>query len=238
MYVSLAESDSSTFNNDRRNPMLRYLYEHHLSTRNRIKKVHEFPYTWRHSSLPVSGHGDDGEYEHVVQLSEQVNRITAELLAPIQSIRMQIAFNQEPPVWQTHLKNATTVEDIVLVISHFGRSPIADRLYYLHGLPIDEPYQKPMNLESVKGFALFIMNNAYLPYPDIMVNPDGRVTIEWDVVGHGTLILEFLSSEYVEYLDVLEQSEPVRQRQYSSGVSPIDSAMDAVKPAIDKLMSQ
>lgn len=237
MYASLAESDSSTFNSDRSNPMLRYLYEHHLSTRSRIKKVHEFPYTWRHPPLPVSGY-DDGEYEHVVHLSEQVSRITAELLAPIQHIRMQTTFNQEPPAWQTYLKNATTIEDIILVISYFGRSLIANRLYYLHGLPIDESYQKPMNLESVKGFALFIMNNAYLPYPDITVNPDGRVTIEWAVAGHGTLILEFLSSEYVEYLDVLEQSEPVRQRQYSSGVSPIDGVMDAVKPAIGKLMSQ
>ncbi len=238
MYASLTESESSTFNSDRSNPMLRYLHEHHLSTRNRIKKVHEHPNVWGYSLLPVSGDGDDGEYKDVVYLSEQVNKITAELLAPTQPIWMQTAFNQEPPAWQTHLKNATTVEGVVLAISHFGRSPIANRLHYLHGLPTDEPYQKPMNLESVKGFALFIMNNAYLPYPDIIVNPDGRVTIEWDVVGHGTLILEFLSSEYVEYLDVLQQSEPARQRQYRSGVSSIDSVVDAVKPAIDKLMSQ
>lgn len=237
MYASLAESGSSTFNSDRSNPMLRYLHEHHLSTRNRIKKIHESPDMRSHPLLLVSGDGDDDEYEHVVHLSEQLNRIT-KLLASIQPIRMQTTFNQEPPAWQTHLKNATTIEDIVLAISHFGRSPIADRLYYLHGLPIDDQYQKPLNLESVKGFTFFIMNNAYLPYPDITVNPDGRVTIEWDVIGHGTLILEFLSSEHVEYLDVLEQSESARQRQYSSGVSSIDSVMDAIKPAIDRLVSQ
>ena len=95
-----------------------------------------------------------------------------------------------------------------------------------------------MDLESVKGFALFIMNNAYLPYPDITLNPDGRVTVEWDVIDHGALILEFLSSELVEYLDVPQPSELAHPGQYSSGVSPIYCITDVVKQAIHRLMSQ
>ena len=144
--------------------------------------------------------------------------------------------NQEPPAWQTRLENATTIDDIILVIKCFGRTPIANRLHYLYDLPTDEPNQKPMNLESLKGFALFIMNNTHLPYPDITLNPDGCITVEWYAVDHSTLILEFLSSELVEYLAVPPES--AHPGQYSSGVSSIDCVTDDVKQAIHRLMSQ
>lgn len=169
---------------------------------------------------------DDIDYESVVEPYKQFNKIADELPA---------TFNQDPPAWQTHLKNATTIEDIILVIKYFGWSSIADRLYHLYDLPVDEPYENPMNLESVKGFALFIMNNMHLPYPDITVSSDGRVAIEWDVVDHGGLILHFLSSEHVEYLEVLQQSESAHQKQYNSGVSSIDTVTDIIKHAIYQL---
>ena len=82
-----------------------------------------------------------------------------------------------------------------------------------------------------------MMNNVYLPYPDITLSHDGRVAVEWGVPGHGTLVLEFLSSEHVEYLDILQQSGSARKRQHSSGVTSIDCVTDAIKLAIHKLIS-
>ena len=235
MCASVVEIDSSMLRDNRNNPVLRYLSECHLSTRNRVVRIRRYPDAPDYQIPLVS---DYDEYRHITEMFNQVAKIHAGQVTLPRAALTQIYLIQEPPAWHACLKDAATVEDVVLVIRLFGQSSIADQLDYLNGLPVDEPYQKPMKLESARGFALFIMNNTQLPYPDIAVNPDGRVTIEWDVVGRGTLVLEFLSSELVEYLDVFQQSESARQRQYNSGVSSIDSVTDIVKPAIDKLISQ
>ena len=222
MSSTMVESDSSAFSDNRGDSIIRCLHEYHLSTKHQRKRIHEDIDASDYLMPPVS----DDEYDvALLGRDSEMHINTLELRAEW----MQIGLNQEPPAWQTQLKYATKVEDVVLVIKLFGQSSIANRLDYLHSLPVDEPYQKPMNLESVKGFALFIMNNAYLPYPDIVVNPDGHVTIEWDVAGCGTLILEFISLERVEYLEVPQQPESARQRQYNSGRTSIDDVTNAVK---------
>ena len=227
MCALLVESDSSALSNVSNHAVLCYLSEYHLSTKSRIKKVHGYYNPPDYQTSFVSD--VDSEYKDIVDLSERIKNMYAAMPTSRHDKFIHVEINQKPPAWQTHIKDATTVENIVLIIRLFGQSSIADRLDYLHGLLVDEPYQKPMSLESVRGFALFIMNRAYLPYPDITVNADGRVTIEWDVAGRSTLILEFISSEYVEYLEVFQQHKSVQQRQYNSGVSSIDSVMNAVR---------
>ena len=142
---------------------------------------------------------------------------------------MYIEHDQEPPAWKKQLKSASTIKNVILNLKIFGKSSIADRLSYLYDIPVDEPYQKPIDLESIKGFALFIMDNVHLSYPDIVVNPDGRIVVEWRLEGRGTLIFEFLSSAHVEYLEVYHEHESASQRQYASGVSLIDNIMDIVR---------
>lgn len=180
--------------------------------------------------------GDMNACESIVKLYENVSKITK-----MQSNYTEwrpATFIQDPPAWQTQLKNVATVGDIIFLIKYFGRLSVAKRLHYLHSIPIDESYENPMSLESVKGFALFIVDNMYLPYPDITVNPEGHVMIEWGMVGHDKLILEFLSSKHVEYLHVLQQSESAQQRRYSSGVTDIDDIADIINPAIHNMMLQ
>ena len=223
MSSTVVESGSSTFSDNHDNSILRFLHERHLLVEIQMKKIYE----------------DTDAPDDLMSLVSNDERTGVEFLGRNSKIHidvldlsiewMQIGLNQEPPAWQTQLKHATKVEDVILVIRLFGQSSIANRLEYLHNLPVDEPYQKPINLESVQGFALFIMNNAYLPYPDIMVNPDGHVTIEWEVAECGALILEFISLESVEYLEVPQQSESGFQRQYNSGITSIDDLPNTIR---------
>ena len=224
MSSAIAESGGSAFSDNHDNPILRFLHEYHLSTKNQMKWIHDDIDVLDYQMSFVS----DDEYTQDVALFYKDGKISINTLKQRAEL-VQIGLNQEPPAWQTHIKYATKVEDVILVIRLFGQPSIADRLDYLHSLPVDEPYQKPMNLESVKGFTLFIMNNAYLPYPDIVVNPDGHVTIEWDVAGRGTLILEFISLEHVEYLEVPQQPESAHHNQYRSGSTSIDDVTNTVR---------
>lgn len=218
-----------TLEDIRNNAVLRHLDEYLPSTKSRMEMV--LGPELVHPTPPAH----DDEYDIITNMLEYINRINVE--PPLARWHMA-GFVQESPAWETHLKDAATVRDIILVIRLFGSSPIAERLDYLNGLPADEPDQKPMSLESVKGFAFFIMNNTWLPYPDITINPDGRVSIDWGETGRSTLILELLSSEYVEYLEVFRRPESARQRQYASGVSRISNIMDIIGPAMRRQIRQ
>lgn len=228
MQAPQVENSSLMSGSNPSNAILRYLHERHLSSGNRLAGSAD---VWDHPTIQIP----DAVSKHSADMLGLRNYL---IIPALNFASFQTMINQEPPAWQTHLENATTIEDIILVIKYFGSMSIADRLYYLYDLPSDGPDQKPMDLESLKGFALFIMNNTYLPYPDITLNPDGRITVEWEVVYHGVLILEFLSSKLVEYLDVLQPSGLAHQSQYSGGVSSIYYVTDAVKQTIHKLMSQ
>lgn len=236
MHTTLIEGGNSASREIYNNPILRYMYERHLVAGERMDLIHGHPVA--DNLMLLSELGNDGIQCNIQDLFNQTHAMQTELLMSFHALLVRTESDQEPPIWQICIKDATSIRDLILIIRLFNRSLIADRLDYLCGMSVDEPYQKPLDLESMRGFTFFIMNNAYLPYPDIVVTPNGHISAEWTVADHGTLVLEFLSSEHVEYLDVFQQSETAHHTQYNSGVSSIDSVTDTVKLAIQNLIHQ
>lgn len=133
------------------------------------------------------------------------------------------------PVPQTQLENIKKIEEIIWMIDRFVSQPMAARLTYLHQLPVDDDYEDPINLESVKGFALFIMNKPSLPYPQIGANPDGCVHAEWEGPSYGTVILEFLSSNFIQFTVIRPRSAPQHPRVYYTGVAPLEDVVQKIE---------
>ena len=98
---------------------------------------------------------------------------------------------------KTLITDAATCEEIVAAIRYGGWSAIADRLTYLRGLALEDPDEIPIQIESLRNFALFVANRQQrqLPEPQIGVNPDGFACTEWRIANHGILAMDFLQAK-------------------------------------------
>ena len=133
--------------------------------------------------------------------------------------------------WKTLLQNAETIRDIILVMRFFDAPLMASRMMDLYNLPVDDSYEKPLDIESVRGFARFSIGESHLPHPCITITPDGLVNAEWEIPDYGTLILEFLPDDMVTYAVLLDET------CYYGGLSRIDDVAKRIEPAMQQLMS-
>ena len=86
--------------------------------------------------------------------------------------------------WQPQIENASTPEEIIGVLRQFNLDAIADRLTDLRTLVEDDPEESPMELESLRSLAIFLMSEIrerQLPEPEIGVTPDGLIEIAWSL---------------------------------------------------------
>ena len=87
-----------------------------------------------------------------------------------------------------------------------GLSAVADRLCYMQQLAVDDPDERPMEVDSLRELAAFLLSERRLPHPQIGVSPDGLAQAEWrlpgtagDPKGGGILALEFLRSGLIRF---------------------------------------
>ena len=130
----------------------------------------------------------------------------------------------------------TDMEQIFDILRKRGLSAVAERLSYLHGLT-DNPDEPPMNVDSVRELAAFLLSERWLPHPQIGVNPDGLVQAEWRLSGApedqgvgGILVLEFLRSGLIRFagLSVPSSAEATGLRR--SGTMSKAKTLEAVQP--------
>ncbi len=133
------------------------------------------------------------------------------------------------PAWQIHIEGAHTHEEIVGLLRLFRLDAIADRLSYLHALADDDPDESPIEIESLRAMALFLMSERKLPDPQIGINPDGLMQIQWRVSSNGLLAMEFLSTRLIRFAAISEPARPGVERLSVNGTLPKDETLDAVQ---------
>ena len=139
------------------------------------------------------------------------------------------------PAWRPQITAANTHEEIIAVFRLFGLDAIADRLGYLHCLTDDDPDESPIELESLRAMAIFLMSERHLPDPQIGINPNGLMQIQWRVLSSGLLAIEFLSTEMVRFAGISEPARPGVERVSVNGTLPKDAALEAVQPFTSQL---
>ena len=143
--------------------------------------------------------------------------------------------------WQPQIENASTSEAIIDILRRFNFNAIADRLADLRTLVEDDPEESPMELESLRSLATFLMSEMrerQLPGPEIGVTPDGLVEIAWSLPPHdGILAMDFLISGHIQYTAIAAPAQHGVERKTASGTSPKDEIMKEIEAFISLLSS-
>ena len=133
------------------------------------------------------------------------------------------------PNWQHEISAVRTQGEIVAVLRLFGLDAIADRLGYLRSLADDDPDESPIEIESLRAMALFIMRQRRLPDPRIGVTPGGLMQIEWQVPPNGILAMEFLPSGLIRFAAISAPVQRGENRLSVNGTLPTEEALRAVE---------
>ena len=131
----------------------------------------------------------------------------------------------------------TDADLIIEELRKSGLNAVADRLSWLQQLAADDPDERPMDVDSLRELAAFLVSERRLPHPQIGVSPDGLAQAEWrlpgaagDPEGGGILALEFLRSGLIRFAGM---SAGLRV----SGTLSKAKALQAVQPFIALLSS-
>lgn len=81
---------------------------------------------------------------------------------------------------------------VIGVLNKWGFFDIANRLKYLHD--VTEEDEEDIKLDSLRGFATFVIKNWYMHPPQITVTDDGLIQAVWKHHQQGTLVMDFQES--------------------------------------------
>ena len=140
---------------------------------------------------------------------------------------------------QPQIENACTPEEIVDALRQFKLNAIADRLADLQKMVEDDPEEPPMQLESLRSLAIFLIREIHprqLPEPGIGVTPDGLLEIAWSLPPHnGMLAMDFLPAGQIQYTAISAPAQSGVERKTASGISTRDEIMKNVQSFISLL---
>ena len=145
-------------------------------------------------------------------------------------------FGLNAATWRTWIDAANTPEEIFGVLRRFGCNKVADRLGYLRRLSDHDPGEPQMQIESLRALAGFLTSKQELPDPQIGVNPDGLMQIEWGIPPSGILAMEFLPSDLIRFAAVSAPAQRDVERLSVNGTLPRDAALDALRSFTSRLL--
>ena len=134
----------------------------------------------------------------------------------------------------TQIENAKEPEEVIGALAFLGFTDVAERLVYLHKIVKEE--DESIILESLQGFALFMVREHKLPHPEIGITSDGFIQAVWRKPKYGTLAMNFLPSGDVTFAIVSYQQVPEAHMYRVNGVQPPHRVMYHVGKFIDGLM--
>ena len=143
--------------------------------------------------------------------------------------------NQEPIVTPT-----ASLDNIVDVLGSIGWNNTADRLVQLDEYSNDDdPYEKPINLKSLRNFASFIIQyREQLSKPELGIGPDGDMGAEWRTVKRDIIAMVFLPSGLVRFVVMLRRPDNSHLDLKAKGDVLPEEMMKTIKPFLDTFMKK
>ena len=83
-------------------------------------------------------------------------------------------------------------EEVIGVLDEQNFVDIANRLKYLYD--VAEEDEEDIKLDSLRGFATFVIKNRHIHLPQIAVTYDGLIQAVWKRQQQGTLVMDFQES--------------------------------------------
>ena len=138
----------------------------------------------------------------------------------------------------TALAAAVTRAAIVEVVRRCEHEAIADRLAYLIELDAEVPDEVPMDIDSLRSVAAFVLSERELYDPGIGVGPDGMVGLSWRLPPNGMIYLRFKGRGPVRYGVVTPTANDGDRRPHASGAAPVAEVMELVRPYLNRALAQ
>ena len=126
-------------------------------------------------------------------------------------------------------------EEIIVVLRLHGFDKAASRLNYLQLAVADDPDEAPIELESLRQLARFLIAEQRLPHPRIAVSPDGLMQIEWHTEDSGIIAVKFLLDGKVQFAGIAGRIGQGIGSERVSGTLQKDDMMRALHPFISRL---
>ena len=160
------------------------------------------------------------------------------------------------------LRIAEREDAIVTVLRLCGLTAIANRLSRFRSLIAEDPDEPDLNIESLRSFAEFFIQEDRLPVPEIGADPEGFLEAEWRIPairdtmfpsfvvkwavpddrywggGDGILAMKFLPSSLIRYAAVSGPAGQGKERLRASGVLSRNEVMTAIRTFTSRLVVQ
>lgn len=120
-----------------------------------------------------------------------------------------------------------TLNDLKLV-------DVANRLEYLYD--VTEEDEEDIKLDSLRGFAKFVIKNQDIHKPQITVTDDGLIQAVWKHPQQGTLVMDFQESDDIAFTLLYGRWDQRTLRRKLIGELPPDQAMRHVGDFIHSIV--
>ncbi|MCY3941136.1 MAG: hypothetical protein OXG29_08690 [Gammaproteobacteria bacterium] len=137
--------------------------------------------------------------------------------------------------WRIRLNAALNPSEITTVLELCGLKDIANDIRDLKVLVDDDPESLPLNLESLRHAAIFLVSERKFPYPLVSIAPEGYVWMEWQIAPDGLLGMNFLPSGRIQFVAVPRPPQENLETETLEGTVPKGHMLAAIQPFLSRL---
>ena len=129
-------------------------------------------------------------------------------------------------------------QEIIEVLRLTNLGAAASRIDYLNSLDDDDPDEAPIQVDSLRHLALFLIEERSLQEPRIGVSPDGLMQIEWRLEHDGILAMQFLGAGQIQFAAIAGNVSKDMTRERLNGTLQKADMMEAIHPFLLGIQSQ
>ena len=136
------------------------------------------------------------------------------------------------------INSATTLENILGIVGFAGFKYVKTNITNLRNLLIKDEYDASIHLESMRSFALFLVDNPNIHPPRIGVTPDGFIDARWDIPDYVVLVMEFLPFGKISFAAIFaEKGTTAQEQSHIRGRSSLKRIMKDIQSIQYRLVS-
>ena len=127
-----------------------------------------------------------------------------------------------------------TVPEVIDMARRAGLGEVADRIDYLHKLPLENGAD-PMDPDSARSLVSFmIKHHQELPEAGITMNPEGHVHGDWEFTKDSNLGVQFLPSGDVWFIYASRDTDTGFFRMREKGTVAPDDMLKKISPLVNR----
>lgn len=130
------------------------------------------------------------------------------------------------------------IQEIIEALRLMDLSAAANRIDYLDSLNDGDPDEAPIQVDSLRHLALFLIEERSLKEPRIGVSSDGLMQIEWRLENDGILAMQFLSVGQIQFAAIAGNMSKDMTREQLGGTLQKADMMNVIRPFLPGIQSQ